>query len=41
MLPFIAIEDQQYPTYLGGVINFSSGCPVIFLVSKPILAFSK
>ena len=31
MLPFIAIEHQQYPTYLGGVINFSSGCPVMFL----------
>lgn len=31
MLPFIAIEDQQYSTYLAGAINFSSGCPVMFL----------
>src|SRR5260370_42298344 len=27
MLPFIAIEDQEYSTYLAGAINFSSGCP--------------
>ncbi len=31
MLPFIAIEDREYSTYLAGAINFSSGCPVMFL----------
>jgi len=31
MLPFIAIEDQQYSTYLAGAINFSSCCPLMFL----------
>jgi len=29
MLPFIAIEDREYSTYLAGAINFSSGCPVM------------
>jgi hypothetical protein len=31
MLPFMAIEDPQYSTYLAGAITFSSGCPVMFL----------
>jgi len=41
MLPFIANEDQQYSTYWAGAINFSSGCPVMFLFQKQSPAFSK